>query len=1229
MRYKNNKLALPKEIYRAQLNKINAVALSQREIDIIACILSGRSAKGIAQFLSISYRTVQVHTFNAMKKLGCTSRESMISLVEKSDQFIPLKEYYLSLLTYNTFEGCLKEVAKLGNGPRPTCIITYWDISENPFFNYLKEHLTLAGMSVLLEVREKKQLFSQLLQEARHDIYTLYALPHTWLAEHQAEPDLQQPSQESSGRQRNILFLLSETEQLREIPQEINTYACLDLAQQENYYFSVFALLKRIIPYMELDDIISEFKDKYDQIYGSGHHPVPQIMPPLDDDHTSHTNYRKILRSIFSISRKKLLIGSAAGIAAIWALLLIMWPTIGEKTNQSNIQATTPSIRSDLPIPTNHTLLKRQNILAQMEEIFKGQGGIRLVVLAGIGGSGKTTLARLYAGQQDCEVIWEINAESHESLVHSFEKLGYALSRTQEERLELKEIQRILDKKKQESTLALFIKKLLKTYPGWLLIYDNVESFSDIRDFFPQDFKAWGEGKVIITTRDSNIGNSDIINNSYVILLEELDATDKFSLFQNIVNPGQNLLSDIEGKKRVNQFLENIPSFPLDISIVAKYLRITKTSFDDYLKLVKDNSQDNLLKTISGQEKTRYSIITASLNLLLKESPEYRDLLVLISLIESQDIPIDLLSEYKNQTFAHKFLHGLKKQSLVLGSSVKFDEPLPKFSIHRSTQEAIRAYILKSLNIHNKKDNNKIKSISYYLCCYMDKLIKKDNFQEMKPLINHIETFLKYESLLSDEALANLSNNLALMYSYFGANQRSLSLFKTSLGIFKKLYRDNHVKVASVKRGLGAAYREVGDYEQSKFFLEQALEVFKGYYGDDNRETAETYIQLGNVYRNIRDYHRSKEVFEHVLLFYEKNDGKDHVNVAWLLVQLGFVYKRFRHYKLSIDTLNKGFDIYNRHYGINNVYTAWALSYLGNVYGKCGQYNKALKNLHQALTVFRKHYGNQTVREAYILVNLGNVYQKQGHYQKACEFFQKAHELFNAHYGKDHFDTCWGAIHLGDLYRLMGNYTQAKNLIEPSVEFYRKKYGNNHSSTGWALLNLGSLYKDLGAYEKAQRLFDETLEIYGKHFGKEHVDISQVLRNIGEVYLLKGGLDKAHIFLMKALKIDEKNNSIEICFTFEALGDFYLKEYCKFLNKNKLGDTKQASNKALSFFEKAEKLAETQFPADSAHIRRIQDKSVNLKDFIVSVENSSNSLNVAFKKGGLFANNFISIDSSF
>ncbi len=60
--------------YTAELETINGIHFTSRELDIIACIIGGRAAKKIASFLLISHKTVAVHIRNIMAKLGCNSR---------------------------------------------------------------------------------------------------------------------------------------------------------------------------------------------------------------------------------------------------------------------------------------------------------------------------------------------------------------------------------------------------------------------------------------------------------------------------------------------------------------------------------------------------------------------------------------------------------------------------------------------------------------------------------------------------------------------------------------------------------------------------------------------------------------------------------------------------------------------------------------------------------------------------------------------------------------------------------------------------------------------------------------------------------------------------------------------------------------------------------------------------------------------------------------------------
>lgn len=83
----------PEVIYKEHLKEIQGIKFTTREIEIIAFILSGRSGKKTASFLSISPKTVENYTHNIKEKLKCNSREGIIDFIEKSGCFLIVKQY--------------------------------------------------------------------------------------------------------------------------------------------------------------------------------------------------------------------------------------------------------------------------------------------------------------------------------------------------------------------------------------------------------------------------------------------------------------------------------------------------------------------------------------------------------------------------------------------------------------------------------------------------------------------------------------------------------------------------------------------------------------------------------------------------------------------------------------------------------------------------------------------------------------------------------------------------------------------------------------------------------------------------------------------------------------------------------------------------------------------------------------------------------------------------------
>jgi DNA-binding NarL/FixJ family response regulator len=60
-------------------------SLSQREIEIISFIKKGHSSKEIADILSLSAKTIEVHRYNLMKKLNIKNTAALVNFINNSE----------------------------------------------------------------------------------------------------------------------------------------------------------------------------------------------------------------------------------------------------------------------------------------------------------------------------------------------------------------------------------------------------------------------------------------------------------------------------------------------------------------------------------------------------------------------------------------------------------------------------------------------------------------------------------------------------------------------------------------------------------------------------------------------------------------------------------------------------------------------------------------------------------------------------------------------------------------------------------------------------------------------------------------------------------------------------------------------------------------------------------------------------------------------------------------
>lgn len=150
-------------VYQSQLKEVSGRSFTNREIDVLSCLLGNRKDKKIASLLSLSPKTVGAHIYNVMKKLGYNSREQIIDFAEKSGKLPYFSKYYLCVLIEDLFLKQLKKIAAVPDRNYNKFNLIYNDgCEEVKLLGKLLNYLQLAKIDINIS-KEINKDFKQLI----------------------------------------------------------------------------------------------------------------------------------------------------------------------------------------------------------------------------------------------------------------------------------------------------------------------------------------------------------------------------------------------------------------------------------------------------------------------------------------------------------------------------------------------------------------------------------------------------------------------------------------------------------------------------------------------------------------------------------------------------------------------------------------------------------------------------------------------------------------------------------------------------------------------------------------------------------------------------------------------------------------------------------------------------------------------------------------------------------
>ncbi|WP_010301658.1 tetratricopeptide repeat protein [Candidatus Odyssella thessalonicensis] len=1140
------KYLLQKTLLWDTIKTVNGITLTAREIDIVSCLVYGRTSKKIASLLSITPRTVETHIRNIMQKLGYHSQESIRDFIEKSDDFIFLQTHYLNLLIAKDFERTLKEISDLFIsricGPKIVHIRTEED--NSPLIEQIIYQLELLGTNIIKVIR--KNIRADLSHQADCIIFAFTNSLVKILKENEGQKGLKtaQFIEETRKPSSKFLFLSLQEQENEEELEEPFKIIPLKAQDYDNHYYLFFAILERIFPEINLKNIIASFKEKVQRLCffplildDKGKNAINSFAPGKNPTYISLKNFLKE-------RRRWVIIGTIICTCLAYLCLSLFSSLQSSRTAFLLEGSRIPFVRSLLPLPAERAFLQRPILLKQIRDGFKGEEDIQTVALVGIGGAGKTTLARQHAQHHQYSIAWEINAETKISLIQSLENMAQALAFTEEHQRVLRSIQSMKQCAEKEEKVLSFIKERLKAQPGWLLIYDNVGLFTEIQDYFPQDASAWGRGKIILTTRDNNIQNNSQVN--HVIHIEELSPGQQLALFLKIMSNGMINTFTFAQKEDIRKFLEKIPSFPLDTSVAAYYLKATNISYEKYLGAMAQNNKDflklqeTLLREAGGYTKTRYGIITTSLQRLIETHKDFCELLLFISLLDSQNIPKDLLVAYKNSEVADNFIYHLNKYSLI---EEQVFSSKPAISIHRSLQAISLAYLSQALGL--AKDKQQLRRIVSILERTVYDAVKKDDLERIKSLLPHCESLLMHTSLLT-----------------------------------------KHMKTL-IESSLGFAYYCLSYYEKARDLLAKAHKNMKGNPISDYELEVRILSYLGLCIKAVGDRKEAKEVFEKSISLYKEHELENSNELAWALLNLGDVYRLLGIYDKAKDVLEQSLLIYKHNGSKNYIGKARALLYLGTVYRDIGAYSKAIDLLESSLKIYKAYVSKDHLRIARILAHLGTLNREMGYGLKAKDFTEQSLAIYQSVLPQDHIDIGWTLAYLGKVHINLGNYSEAKKLLEKSYAIHKKFYPQDHIEYAWVCLYLGEAYSRLKEFDKAEKLLCQSLHRYKIHYGSEHIEAANALLLVGHFYLLSGNMELAESYFNEALAIYRKSKHPNIYKALEGLSEVYITRASIIEKQDDIQQSKIYKQQANNYLSQARQIINNYFPENSPHLAKI------------------------------------------
>ncbi|KAN0067830.1 HET domain containing protein [Elaphomyces granulatus] len=739
------------------------------------------------------------------------------------------------------------------------------------------------------------------------------------------------------------------------------------------------------------------------------------------------------------------------------------------------------SVAFSLSNVSDEQFVAREEELAEIQRMLRGDGSRRVVVLHGLGGIGKTQLTVAYAKRHkdNYSAVFWLNIKDEDSVKQSFAKVAKQILREHSSASRLSNVN--IKENIDEVIDAVKAWLSLPNNTRWLMIYDNYDNPKlagntdpaavDICKYLPESY----QGSVIITTRSSEVKIGHRIR---IRKLE--DVRDSIKILSN-ASRREGLEDDPDAVK----LAEELDGLPLALATAGAYLDQTAISFSDYLRLYKA-SWAKLLATSpelhSYEDRMLYSTWQLSFDQVKQRNELSAKLLRLWAYFDNQDLWFELLRHSNSED--PDWIRELTEDELGFNRAVRVLSDHGLVEVDMSSQELVES---RGYSIHGC-----VHSWTVYV------LNQEWDYDLAKLALKFVGSHVP-----RDDSSANkwwLTQRRLLPHAA-RCSHAVLNGMVITDGMGWELY------------ALGLLYVAQGKLDEAEKIYQWTLQGYEKAWGPGHTSTLDTVNNLGNLYRSQGKLDEAEKMYQRALQGYEKAWGPDHTLMLNTTNNLGLLYAKQGKLDKAEKMYQRALQGYEKALGPDHTSTLNTVNNLGSLYNSQGRLDEAEEMLQRALQGYEKARGPDHTSTLDTVNNLGLLYADQGKLDDAEKMYQRALQGHEKVWGLDHTSTLSTVHNLGNLYAKQGKLDEAEKMYQRALQGYEKALGPGHTSTLDTVHSLGLLYADQGKLDEAEKMYQRALQGYEKARGLENVaryrPALNTMQSLGNLFATQGRLDEA------------------------------------------------------------------------------------------------------------------------